>query len=328
MPAIGRIANYSSLRKHRPLENSIYDSYFDRREAIPRFVRKPRNCVVQEGSVAIFKCKVIAGSPPIITWHFKNAVLNPSIKYMPKYSGNEYELRIGRAKIEDKGEYIVRAVNSFGSKEESANLGVEVAPPSMARRAMSMEPTSTVSRRRTFMEDFEEEKEPTDKIPKFVFHLRDRFIQEGIGFKLLTSVEGEPAPKITWSKNGRALKSGDRYEMAYSLGICSLEVSSCDPSDAGLYCCTAENIKGSVETSCKVSVNEKKIYKPSSLLDSSSLSSYSYSSSSALPPRGSSSYSSSSTNRSSRSTATGGGYRSSYRRTEISRSVSSVDRFH
>ena len=28
MPAIGRIANYSSLRKHRPRENQIYDSYF------------------------------------------------------------------------------------------------------------------------------------------------------------------------------------------------------------------------------------------------------------------------------------------------------------
>lgn len=28
MPAIGRIANYSSLRKHRPMENQIYDSYF------------------------------------------------------------------------------------------------------------------------------------------------------------------------------------------------------------------------------------------------------------------------------------------------------------
>ena len=28
MPAIGRIANFSSLRKHRPMENQIYDSYF------------------------------------------------------------------------------------------------------------------------------------------------------------------------------------------------------------------------------------------------------------------------------------------------------------
>lgn len=27
-PAIGRIANYSSLRKNRPKEYSIYDAYF------------------------------------------------------------------------------------------------------------------------------------------------------------------------------------------------------------------------------------------------------------------------------------------------------------
>jgi len=44
---------------------------------------------------------------------------------MPKYSGNDYELRIGRAKMEDMGEYVVKAVNSFGSKEECAVLSVE-----------------------------------------------------------------------------------------------------------------------------------------------------------------------------------------------------------
>lgn len=27
-PAIGRLANFSSLRKHRPKEYSIYDAYF------------------------------------------------------------------------------------------------------------------------------------------------------------------------------------------------------------------------------------------------------------------------------------------------------------
>ena len=92
---------------------------------MPRFIRKPHACVVQEGNVANFKCKVLATSPPVITWHFKNTLLNPSLKYMPKYMGNEYELKIGRCKMEDKGEYIVRAVNSFGSKEECAFLSVE-----------------------------------------------------------------------------------------------------------------------------------------------------------------------------------------------------------
>ena len=52
-------------------------------------------------------------------------MLTPGIKYMPKYSGNNYELRICRAKMEDKGEYIVRAENSYGSREEVAFLNVE-----------------------------------------------------------------------------------------------------------------------------------------------------------------------------------------------------------
>ena len=44
---------------------------------------------------------------------------------MPKYSGNNYELRIGRVKMEDKGEYVVKAENSYGSREEQAFLSVE-----------------------------------------------------------------------------------------------------------------------------------------------------------------------------------------------------------
>ena len=44
---------------------------------------------------------------------------------MQKYMGKEYELKISRVKMEDKGEYLVRAENSFGRKEEKANLTVE-----------------------------------------------------------------------------------------------------------------------------------------------------------------------------------------------------------
>lgn len=44
---------------------------------------------------------------------------------MQKYMGSEYELKISRIKMDDKGEYTVRAENSFGRKEEKANLKVE-----------------------------------------------------------------------------------------------------------------------------------------------------------------------------------------------------------
>ena len=44
---------------------------------------------------------------------------------MQKYRGKEYELKISRVKCEDKGEYIVKAENSFGKREEVGILKVE-----------------------------------------------------------------------------------------------------------------------------------------------------------------------------------------------------------
>ena len=57
---------------------------------------------------------------------FKNdSALTQSYKHMQKYMGKEYELRISRIKMDDKGEYCVRAENSFGRKDETVNLKVE-----------------------------------------------------------------------------------------------------------------------------------------------------------------------------------------------------------
>ena len=92
---------------------------------MPRFIRRPHNCVVGEGQVANFKCRVAASSPPVITWSFERQALNPSLKYMPKYSGLSYELRVARSKMEDKGEYTVKAENSYGSREATCWLDVE-----------------------------------------------------------------------------------------------------------------------------------------------------------------------------------------------------------
>jgi len=44
--------------------------------------------------------------------------------------------------------------------------------------------------------DFEGFKGPPDAKPHFAFPLRDRFIQEGVGFKLLASIDGKPPPSV------------------------------------------------------------------------------------------------------------------------------------
>ncbi|ESO03551.1 hypothetical protein HELRODRAFT_191869 [Helobdella robusta] len=262
MPAIGRIANYSSLRGQRPREYQIYDNYFDRKEAMPRFVIKPRHCYVQEGGVGSFKCKVMAGSTPLITWYFKGQALNPGLKFMPKYFGTDYELRVGRCKLEDRGTYVVKAVNSYGSREECANLTVEQGPPQPIQRAYSVEPTSAYKKKP--VEDNFEKFQEKKKAPSFLFHLRDRFLQEGVAFKLIATVDANPTAKATWYKDGKALHVGGKYNIDTSVGVCTLEVASCDVSDAGKFSCVAENELGSAETFCKISVNKKVDIKPDS----------------------------------------------------------------
>ena len=40
----------------------------DRREAAPRFILRPRNAHVLEGNNAEFDCRIIAVSPPVVSW--------------------------------------------------------------------------------------------------------------------------------------------------------------------------------------------------------------------------------------------------------------------
>jgi hypothetical protein len=124
-PAIGRLANYSSLKKHRPKEYLIYDSYFDRRDANPRFVLKPRNQHVLEGENASFKCIILAASPPVVSWYQSGSEIRQSVKHMKKYSRNSYILEVRRCTLDDKGEYIVKAVNSYGEREYNVFLNVD-----------------------------------------------------------------------------------------------------------------------------------------------------------------------------------------------------------
>ncbi len=122
---IGRTAHFSALKKLQPKEYSIYSSYFDRRDAAPRFGRRPRDQHVLEGQSAEFKCLIFAASPPIVNWFRDSLELKQSIKYIKKYSRNSYALEIKRCALNDKGEYIVRASNSFGDRDCAVFLTVE-----------------------------------------------------------------------------------------------------------------------------------------------------------------------------------------------------------
>ncbi|CAF1652343.1 unnamed protein product, partial [Adineta ricciae] len=126
-PAIGlgRMANWSSLRKNKPADYKIYSTSWDRREAAPRFVVRPRNAHVLEGNNAEFDCRILAVSPPVVSWFRDNLEIRQSTKHLKKYDRNNYKLEIKRCVKDDKGEYIVRASNSYGDKDYAVFLTVE-----------------------------------------------------------------------------------------------------------------------------------------------------------------------------------------------------------
>lgn len=97
-------------------------------------------------------------------------------------------------------------------------------------------------------------KEPDSKAT-FTFKLRPRLIQSGIGVKLLACLSGKPTPTVQWFKDNKEIsETNPHYSLQYSCGVCTLEIASCVSTDAGTYTCKAQNILGTDETYCRVSV--------------------------------------------------------------------------
>lgn len=97
----------------------------DRRQAAPRFVIKPQSAFAYEGQSVKFTCRVIAIAAPTLSWFHNNDELKQSVKYMKRYAGDDYTFVINRCKLDDRGEYIIRAENHYGSREEVVFLNVQ-----------------------------------------------------------------------------------------------------------------------------------------------------------------------------------------------------------
>lgn len=97
----------------------------DRRQAAPRFVIKPQSAFCYEGQSVKLYCRIIAIATPTVSWSHNNQELRQSVKFMKRYVGDDYYFIINRVKLEDRGEYIIRAENHYGSREEVVFLNVQ-----------------------------------------------------------------------------------------------------------------------------------------------------------------------------------------------------------
>lgn len=252
---IGHISNYSPLRKLYADRYKIHDAFVDRRELAPRFVIKPQSTFAYEGQSATFHCLISSNSPVTISWYKDNRELKQSVKYMKRYTmDNNFNFTLNRCKMSDFGEYVIRAENHHGWREEPVFLDVRSRPVDFT--PVHLEPMKR--KREPEPPKFEEE---PDCAPHFNFLLRPRIIQSGQSVKLLCCLKGKPAPTITWMKDGKELSKRD-YTIKYADGVCTLEIAACDTSHSGKYTCHAENALGDHKTVADVLVEGKRTFTP------------------------------------------------------------------
>ena len=189
---LGRLSEFSSLRKLQMEKYRMQEVLIDRKCAAPRFVIKPISTFAVEGHSARFNCRIISMSNCQVSWYHNNSELRQSVKYMKRYVGDDYTFIINRAKLSDRGEFIIRAENNFGVTEEIVFLNVQAAPQEISR--YTPEPLPVRKREPRKIKLYKEE---SNSAPMFTFHLRPRVIQEGQTCKLLACCSGVPHPDVS-----------------------------------------------------------------------------------------------------------------------------------
>ncbi|XP_074524022.1 hemicentin-1 [Halichoeres trimaculatus] len=165
--------------------------------------------VILNNPISLY-CETNAVPPPTLTWYKDGHVLTSNDKVLILPGGRV--LQIPRSQAEDSGRYTCVAVNEAG--EDSIQYDVRVLLPPTIRGADS-------------------------DLPDEVTVLVNKTTQ------LECHVDGNPAPKITWFKDGHPVTSGGPYKIL-SNGR-TLQVLTAQVSDTGRYVCAADNAAGSAE---------------------------------------------------------------------------------
>ncbi len=188
---LGRLSEFSSLRKLQMEKYRMQEVLIDRKCAAPRFVIKPISTLAIEGHSARFTCRIISLPACTVSWYHENVELRQSAKYMKRYVGDDYTFIINRTKLSDRGEFIIRAENVYGVTEEVIFLNVQPSPREVPR----YEPEPLPVRKRE-PKQYKLYKEERNSAPMFTFHLRPRVIQQGQTCKLLACLSGTPHPTV------------------------------------------------------------------------------------------------------------------------------------
>lgn len=93
--------------------------------------------------------------------------------------------------------------------------------------------------------------------PQIMQKPRSSKIVEGSDAVFTAQVGANPAPRMTWFKNGQRLVPSDKHQITYSNQQASLKVSNTSSADSGHYTLLAENPQGVVVSSAVLAIEPR-----------------------------------------------------------------------
>ncbi|XP_078515094.1 roundabout homolog 2 [Lissotriton helveticus] len=196
--------------------------------APPQFVVRPRDQIMAQGRTVTFPCETKGNPQPAVFWQkegsqnllFPNQPLQPSSRYSVSPTGDLTITNIQRA---DSGYYICQALTVAGSILAKAQLEV-----------------TDVS---------------TDRPPPIILQgpTNQTLAVDGTAV-LKCKATGEPAPGISWLKEGLSFLGRDSRISMLEQG--SLQIKALRASDSGTYTCVATSSSGETSWSAVLDVAE------------------------------------------------------------------------
>ncbi|WP_411026500.1 immunoglobulin domain-containing protein, partial [Salmonella sp. s54395] len=123
---IGRIAAYGAHRRRRPLQidTVICEARIDKKDAIPRFLKRPFNQAQMEDRDIAFQCHVAAPVDSNVSWYHNGVLIKQSLRQRISYDNIFHNLNIMKVSEADQGEYTIKAVNKYGEMTHTVSVDV------------------------------------------------------------------------------------------------------------------------------------------------------------------------------------------------------------
>nr|XP_037271145.1 peroxidasin homolog isoform X3 [Rhipicephalus microplus] len=223
--ASGQCSQPDSLRD-RPLTSLDSGDFACKR---PRIVQEPQPQEVELGEPANLTCKAEGQPRPDIYWT-QNGV---DVYFGGRSDIDMLEdgtLVIRSAKEDHEGVYRCKAENAAGA--------------AISRTAQ----LSVVANFENYVDRQDYEK------PHILVSPSDVSVMAGRSVTLRCPATGRPTPLVTWKRDGVPLLQHARYHVSLTAGM--LLISATDPSDAGIYRCTATSPIGEDSTTIRLDVQQ------------------------------------------------------------------------